>query len=267
MFRTRDFLLVFTTVAFLVLSIGATLLKQYVAPATTTPSVQLATVTDREYDAEVLLPETISREERLAEMRRKIAAGNGFTVSAAPIPELESTLETEPAAPTSTTASTTMGTIVVFECPSYQVYGGAWPRSGVSLMVSEGNRVIYQEMEASLLPPSSATSSTQVTLQPNTLLQLPIKLTPALAPSCLPSDVVGVAQDGSLIRNVEAGLYGVFGENTLIGYALDGFPIYGVSSVPTDACGGTTIAGQYRYYLSDEREMIINCFAAPPVAL
>jgi hypothetical protein len=78
---------------------------------------------------------------------------------------------------------------------------------------------------------------------------------------------VGVAKDGSLIRNNEARLYGIFGEQTLVGYALDGFPIYGISESVVDACGGVSVAGQYRYQLSVERENIINCFAAKPIAL
>jgi hypothetical protein len=84
----------------------------------------------------------------------------------------------------------------------------------------------------------------------------------------LPTDVVGIAQDGSLIRESEMALYGVFGGETLVGYALDGFPIYGSNpGAATDHCGGMMVGGQYRYYLSPERDSVINCFAGVPVTL
>jgi hypothetical protein len=90
---------------------------------------------------------------------------------------------------------------------------------------------------------------------------------PLNSESCVASDVIGIATDGSLIRNNEVGAYGVFGGGTLVGYALDGFPIYGVSEQKADICGGAMVGGQYRYVISSERATIINCFAGAPVAL
>ena len=86
--------------------------------------------------------------------------------------------------------------------------------------------------------------------------------------SCLSSDIVGIALDGSLIRNGEHTLYSIFGAETLVGYALDGFPIYGAIGAPvTDNCGGTAMAGEYRYYLSSERTGVIGCFSGESVTL
>jgi hypothetical protein len=79
--------------------------------------------------------------------------------------------------------------------------------------------------------------------------------------------VIGITIGGSLIRNNEVGVYGVFGGDTLVGYALDGFPIYGTSGQKTDICGGGMIGGQYRYMISSSRGTIINCFAGTPVAI
>jgi hypothetical protein len=79
--------------------------------------------------------------------------------------------------------------------------------------------------------------------------------------------VVGIARDGSLIRNSDAELYAVFGPEVLIGYLLDGFPLYGASNLPTDACGGAEIGGSYRYYLSPKRDWVISCFTAAPGSL
>ena len=91
---------------------------------------------------------------------------------------------------------------------------------------------------------------------------------PSGTTSCLPSDVIGIALDGSLIRNNEAALYTVFGGETLIGYALDGFPIYGMTPLlATDRCGGVQIDGNYRYVLQPDRPGLITCFAGAPITL
>jgi hypothetical protein len=99
------------------------------------------------------------------------------------------------------------------------------------------------------------------------VLQLPTRTTPSTNPTCLASDVIGIATDGSLIRNNEVGLYGIFGADTLIGYALDGFPIYGAGVGAVDACGGVVVSGVYRYQIQLKNETIINCFAGTPVSL
>jgi hypothetical protein len=67
------------------------------------------------------------------------------------------------------------------------------------------------------------------------VLQLPLPFGPQ-GKTCLSYDVVGVALDGSLIRNNEHSLYQVFGSETLIGYALDGFPIYGLNKSSAARC-------------------------------
>jgi hypothetical protein len=69
------------------------------------------------------------------------------------------------------------------------------------------------------------------------------------------------------MRNNELALYTVFGPDTLVGYSLDGFPIYGPSTVATDSCGGAMVGGVYRYVLSAERPGLLTCFAATPARL
>ena len=66
-------------------------------------------------------------------------------------------------------------------------------------------------------------------------MQLPVRNIPSGGTTCISTDVIGIATDGSLIRNNEAGVYGIFGANTLVGWALDGFPIYG-SSIQLATC-------------------------------
>lgn len=252
MFRTRDFVLIFVTVVFLVVAIGVTLVRQYFGEGEGEPVVAFVDIPDQEFTAELVEKAPLSREERVAEMRRKIAEGGELTLSA-PETTAEASLEEEVV-----TEVPTAPEPGVQKCPGYSTHRGYWSPQAVHIELAEGARIVYRTTEQ--VSVGTSTPAREV------LLQLPAYPVYAGA-TCLSSDVVGVAQDGSLIRNDEVGLYGVFGEHTLIGYAFDGFPIYGVSSMKTDACGGVVVAGEYRYYLSDERETVLNCFSATPVRL
>jgi hypothetical protein len=85
---------------------------------------------------------------------------------------------------------------------------------------------------------------------------------------CVGTDIIAVTPVGAPIRNSEVAKYSGSGENTLIGYTIDGLQLFGTtSSIDTDACGGAMVGGVYRYYLSPERNTIVNCFVAIPVAL
>ena len=79
--------------------------------------------------------------------------------------------------------------------------------------------------------------------------------------------MVGVALDGSLIRNTEYPVYAIFGSESLIGYALDGFPMYGLSTDVVDQCGGKSVDGQYGYYLRPDQTVVLDCFFGKPVSL
>lgn len=261
MFRTRDFILFFTSAIFLVVAIGATILNQYKAKTVVTESVILAQVEDREYTSEIFVPESISRDERLSSMRQKIAEGGEFIISV-PDPTVENEVTEESEEIIDTVPST------VQSCRGYKDFSGQWKVEGIKFELSEGVRIVYRENLFEFKQNTEVAASSTVPIPApsrDILLQLPVIIYPSSNSSCLNSDVVGIAQDGSLIRNNEAGLYGVFGTNTVIGYALDGFPIYGVSNVSGDKCGGQTVNGQYGYYLSDKRDTIINCFSASPV--
>jgi hypothetical protein len=130
--------------------------------------------------------------------------------------------------------------------------------------------LVYREHEV-LPEPVVDGASTTLTLVPTTerevVLQLPHRLFATGANACLSTDIVGIALDGSLIRNSDYTAYRVFGSETLIGYALDGYAIYGTGTFATDACGGSDVGGEYSYYLSPDREGVIGCFNATPVSL
>ncbi len=256
MFRTRDFVLIFSTITFLLLAIGTTLLQRQSSKQVTESTLILVEDSPEEFSAEVFKREQVSREERLLALRQKIAESGELALSA---PPEEVVVEDE------TLVSSPQG---LQKCSEYGDFRGYWP-VGVKLDVVEGARIAYLEGAGGGVATVLATTAVSLSAaaERNILLQLPAYPTKSAHSNCVESDVVGVAKDGSLIRNSEAGLYGVFGEATLVGYALDGFPIYGLSSYATDSCGGSVATGEYRYYLSSSREVILNCFAGLPASL
>ena len=265
MFRTRDFILIFTAVAFLLMAITVTVFNKQTATSTSlTPNMQFAEQIVSDEPAVLLSPDNLSRSERLQTMRAKIAASEQLSITNEP-PQFE------------TEAEATSSEQVVVEsektlqlCGNYRAAGLAWSPAGIEIEEVEGARIVYREGERNTVPNSNASSSQSqpmVESYQDVVLTLPVRSFPAATPSCIPTDVIGIANDGSLIRNTEAGVYGIFGANTVVGYALDGFPIYGTGAAATDACGGIMGVAGYQYQISADRETIINCFAAPPVSI
>jgi len=200
-------------------------------------------------------------------MREKIAESGELTITT---PEMDPQAVALIEEPAPTSSPDVLSSPVLQECQGHQPFTGYWSADGVMFEVVEGARLVYREMMVEQDPALTiATSTPPVAPQPQKqiILQLPDLSVPASIPSCVSSDVVGVAKDGSLIRNNEASLYGVFGPETLVGYALDGFPIYGTAAIQTDVCGGAVIGGQYRYQISADRPVILNCFAGTPASL
>ena len=64
--------------------------------------------------------------------------------------------------------------------------------------------------------------------------------------------------------NNEASFYRGFGSEYLIGYARDGFPIYGYYEGSTDACGGYEHASGYRYTVTPTNDNLLQCFSGQP---
>ncbi len=248
MFRTRDFILLFSAIMFLVMAIGTTLINQKWS-SDDTAFVLVETENSTEYIAMVASSEEINRAEKVAQMRSKISQQTLLTNEVAQ-EAVEDVIDDD--APTSSPEVTTESAAVL--CPSYRPYTSFWDARDLTLMESEGARILSR----------GEISPTSI---PELVLQLPVRTVPSGNPSCLSSDVIGIANDGSLIRNDEVALYGIFSADALIGYALDGFPIYGSGNGAGDACGGVTTPSGYRYELSSERDTMINCFAAAPVLL
>ena len=260
MFRTRDFILIFTAVFFLVIAIGVTSLHQFLSsPASTNGELRPSDYVIEEYTVSTDHSET-SRDATITALRDKIAKSNSVIKMPEPI-------ATATADEDDSDVDEEVVTDDVQLCTEFQtVTSVAWVPQDTYWQQAEGARILYERpyVEAKV---TSTTSSSSVPISDIARVQLPIISLPTSNPSCIKTDVVGIALDGSLIRNNEAGLYSVFGAETIIGYALDGFPIHGLGNERSDNCGGRIVSGQYRYELSSERQNVINCYASTPQSL
>lgn len=259
MFRTRDFILFFVTIVFLLVAIISTATRNSNSNNLYSNVMNAFEMEDGvEYTAVIDSPKLISREERLSTMRDKIASDRELGIyENVEMSLIQEEYETEALllSEDETETAKDLVTNEVFLCQNYKPYAGNWNPNLIEFSVVEGVRLVSRKDEFNEVVGNVS----------STLLQLPMYSVPSGGKFCLPNDVIGIAQDGSLIRNSETGLYGIFGENTLIGYALDGFPIYGITNIKTDSCGGLVVDGEYRYYLSANRDTIVNCFSIQPI--
>lgn len=143
-----------------------------------------------------------------------------------------------------------------------------WPQEGVQLKVENGFRTVIQvKTEVLQAQDSSTTSSSSVTTTKSattTLLQMRAYPVVLGSSNCIPSDVIGVTADGRLLMNQDTTLYQQRGPDDLIGYARDGFPIYGMYGGVTDACGGYHHTQGYRYSIGKDRDFMIGCYVGIP---
>jgi hypothetical protein len=194
-----------------------------------------------------------ARAERIATLRQKIAASGLVT-----LPVSSESIPSDDGASDSATSTEPDRVVAALSCSEPVSYQGVWDTRGINFQESEGARVVYRE------DTSRATS----TFATEVLLQLPTRAYPIGAAVCPSTDVIGVALDGSLMRQNEVALYSIFGAESLLGYALDGFPVYGsFGAPPLDECGGAVVSGQYRYFLDADRPTLITCFSDTPVSL
>ncbi len=260
MIRTRDFFLFLLLSGFLIVAIVITAVWSYHArPSNHNTAVDFDMHTAT-YTAEVAtLPDT--KNDRLAELRRKLAEDT--TISAPDTP-------TEPVI-SSASATTTEETITTPAESSILLCGKTYsPKSIAGLTGTqqyeerEGQRVFFDTVQ----PFDPATTTPAMPASETIVFTLPLRTTPLSTMSCIKDDIVAVSQTGVVIRNADYAKYQGSGEATLLGYTIDGFPLYGrTNSIATDACGGAMVDGSYRYYLSAERKGVIGCFAGIPAAL
>lgn len=262
---TRNFLLYLLAVAFLIIAITATAVQQPPSDNTLTKAADQSAGEEVIYTGTVSTSHDVDRGSQVARLRQKIAelqVGTVASITEDSEVQLVVTLE-EDLLPEGIllTEVNTPGQLQL--CAGYAQATISWPMEGVQLAVVEGARLVFTEAVAPV-PPAAASSSIMALPSRDVLLQLPLLTFPGITTHCLANDIVGVALDGSLMRNTETGLYGIFSADTILGYALDGFPIYGTADEKTDSCGGRLVDGEYRYTLARDRETLINCFAGSP---
>lgn len=210
--------------------------------------------------AEVITPEN-KRESRLEQLRKKLA--NFTDVALAPRAEEVAVIDNETDTATTTVTTATVPASTVKLCSNYHVASLPQLSGGLIYKESEGQRV-FSVTET--LPSESTTTPPTVTQR--TVFLLPLRTAEQGVTDCVGATIVAVTPTGLPILNTEALKYSGSGEGTLIGYTLDGLTLYGrTTSIATDECGGATVGGVYRYYISPERETILNCFVAIPVAI
>ncbi len=251
--RTKDFMLFLLALSFLL--IGGVSLSQSSNGNTNQEAALiygLQDASDDEVIYQAVLPESEpdERPSRLQALQGKIAQLFANEEQSEDVSETENIPEPETVMPSDD------GEVLL--CPNYATANILWDSANIKFVVTEGARILYREL-------SGQTSND---ISSSTILQLPINTFQSDISTCLNNDIVGIALEGSLMRNGEDKIYKIFGSETLLGYALDGFPIYGLNNnINTDSCGGTTLDGSYRYYLKDNRAGLIGCFSGSPISL
>ncbi len=246
--NTRNFILYLLSVALLLIAIATTASVRS-SEVRSAPTEFVPAPTEISNEATVIGAFKPDRAHRLSLMKEKVAAHTSQTAEPEDrLPDrVLATVDEE------VSASTTLSLGVKGEqrCGAYEPYTGVWQTTGLSFKVVEGARLLSRVTE----------------LGEESILQLPLRTFPLPMKSCLSTDVVAIALDGSLIRNTETALYSIFTEETLLGYTIDGFTLYGLTDRATDECGGAVVEGQYRYYLTAGSPQVLNCFAGIPIDL
>lgn len=262
MIRTRDLLIFVAVLFFLGVGIAVTLLLEHGMSFSTTGSFSFdpSSVASTTYSAETS-NRSKNRDDIITRLRNALAL-NPSEVEPSPSVE-EGEAEEIP----DEGESVADGIQRCSTADDALVYSQSWPLTGVALTTSGGMRnVVLTSLPntESVDVNASTTASTSVST-PATKVLISFPQTPygTVNPQCVPSEVVGVTTSGSLMFNSDASFYRGYGQDYLIGYARDGFPIYGYYDGPVDSCGGYMHQTGYRYTVSPDRDHIIGCFTAP----
>lgn len=131
-----------------------------------------------------------------------------------------------------------------------------WP-ADASVTIAAGRRVVRAPAES---PVGTTTVAT-----PTVLLDLPL-VAAVSSDVCLDHEAVGVSAAGDLLLNSSASQYAGASQLELIGYARDGFPIYGPRSdgVALDQCGGVTTPAGYQYHVQPNIPALLTCYRGLP---
>lgn len=265
MIRTRDLVLFLVCLVFLGVLIVSTVF--------TDDSTPVLTVTDWEVSIDEVLAlggestatTPMDRTANIARLREKIAA-NTSSITPQPDTFVEDVIisEVDASNPADSAAPGVRSCLYLDDVlPKL----ANWPLSGVRVQVIGGARTVsYSEaLTIESATDAAATSTTAVTETiTNTIASLPLFPTKSPTPSCVPSEVIGVTSGGTMMFNTDASIWLNVDQNTLVGYARDGYPIYGRYDGELDVCGGYDHPAGYRYSVSSDRSYIIGCFTATP---
>lgn len=265
MIRTRDLLLYVLVLFFLLGGIAATVVRDTTPDATTQAGQVAQYLADPTEITADVVDGTIDREANLTKLRKKIAAGEGVVAAGPPVFESVDTIaedvpeEENPDAPLPSTDRNVA--LCAFVDPLSEVVA-SWPVTGATVKLIEGARLVTIKETKQVAVGSSTVSTTTEKV----VLQLPVSPQRTLASHCIDSTVIGVALDGSLIRNDETWRFRSYSHETVVGYARDGFPIYGqgIDETLLDSCGGYDNGVGYRYHIRERELFILGCFEAQP---
>jgi hypothetical protein len=268
MIRTRDLVIFLGALFALVVLIGITLFFDVRGALW---SQQEISVGSSENDSSTYTAysedTTLNRQENISRLR-KLLAENDTVIT--PSPSVESVAVAQDTNQNGTSSVTgTENQVVLQSCGNVDTdeqYARSWPLSDVLLIVKDSSRSVVHitQEDSSLQTGSSTTVSTLPAVAVDTLLSMPNFPAVQADKNCVGSVVIGVTNEGSLIYNTDAGLYRTRGPESHIGYARDGFPIYGPYAGQTDSCGGYQHAQGYRYSIPSERTFILGCYSATP---
>lgn len=203
-----------------------------------------------------------TREANRERLRKALALNETLIV---PSPSVESS-PVEQDALTNNEETESDTSVTLQKCPTFadgSAQSRAWPLSDIFVIVKEGSRSVVHITEESTQGTATTSSSTP-SIAIETLLEM--KSFPVVqgASACIESELVGITTAGSLMFNGDASLYHTRSSEELLGYARDGFPIYGSYAGVTDSCGGYAHPQGYRYSISAERNFVIGCYSGTP---
>lgn len=264
MIRTRDLFVFVFILLFLSLCIAVTILLDVRALSHKGASLLLDTnFSSTTFSASATVTK-INREGNITRLRKAILESDSVIIPNPSVTQVEET-----AVETSTSTDTALVTTIQ-KCvtPDDAIsYTRTWPLNNVFVVVKDGYRSV---VEISKTSPSSSvvstttSSTTQQSVTIKTHLKLQENPVQSGNSSCVPSDVIGITLQGSLMFNADAHLYMSKTGDEKIGYARDGFPIYGVYEGVVDSCGGYMHNEGYRYTLSKDRTYVLGCYVGVP---
>lgn len=256
MLRTKDLVLFVLVIAFLMIAIMFTVVSKPSTSSEQTEKVIFNEITAEDKVAIHDLDE-LDRASNIARLRDAINSDESISTYTA-----SEEVDGEPIDETTTN----------LKCPQTGnpiAFLRSWPRDKVEVGVVEGARLVAEVAESMPMVPKATTSTSSnkadvVKKETKPLLVLPLLPIPTAETNCVSNEIVGITAQGGLLFNSDAAAYVNKNPDSLIGYARDGYPVYGPYTGQVDECGGYTAAGGYRYAINSIDKKVLGCYRATP---